>query len=595
MPFPLRNSLKGSKIFIFLALAVIGLGLVLVNIANPTVREVSIFSSKGTITKSHKPYRIINYQVDHAKFSIELNYHRWQNAYFFIEPVDMQVNGITVMPAAGGSASVSIPGAATNEFRHWLRIDFAPYLQDGLNHIEIDAEPKGDDAWLEFDPKLFGAHWLSTLGCLLIYAGAAWIVWMLLQYFRFDRVVSWVVIAAFTYNAYWLHQRANFFYTPDMTFHLDYLVYLANHWLDPYSFIGGERHHPPTYYYLAGAVYTLFGGVANPISAVSMVRALSLLLYMVFCLIGLKTLEIAITRKTLVYYLGVVLVMFWPVHIMTSTNVNNDMLTYPMWAAAFYYLVKEDFPRSIIYAAITLMVKSNGYLILAVIGVYVLVLMACRRLPWRALLARRMWAAYAMLLFGGAVNFGRIMYAWVKGVPDELELYLGGVGPNTYPSSFYFSFNPWDFVARPYLVSSEEPGFLNYLLKSFLYDPWGVHYPASVLPNVINAVFLLFLVILVIGIVMRLHSGWRQETKIYPCIIGVVIPILGLLVYTAVEHIEFAMNLRFALPLLVSLIILFCYALETLQSLPRWRWLYYLGLVSGAALPALALILHLAV
>ena len=176
-------------------------------------------------------------------------------------------------------------------------------------------------------------------------------------------------------SCFWLHYHPNLTYTNDLWGHISYLRYMVDGWSAPYGYRGHEDFHPPLYYAIAARAYhaaALFP-IVNPLAAV---RLLAVACYSAFLLAGLRTLRECAPTSTPAYHAGTLLIVFWPVNILMATRINNDIALYAAWGAAFFALARWARTRSdgslsaaLCLTAVALMVKSNGALVLGIVGV----------------------------------------------------------------------------------------------------------------------------------------------------------------------------------------------------------------------------------
>lgn len=539
-----------------------------------------------------QPFRIAMGKDHAAMLLVEMRYSQGQNATLVIEPKDGCVTQISLTPADIGNAR-ALPETVPNaSFCGQRAIPFAPYLYDGLNVLHVEMSSTNADAEVYISPQLLGAHFVSTAACLGVFAAAAAILFHIAGKAGLSPASAAIIAAGFGYYALWLHFRPNLTYTNDVNEHISYIRYMVWQWMRPYDYNGGENWHPPLYYFIAARVFDLFRawGLINPLTAV---RLLSLALYSVFCIYGVRTLRESVEAENLAYYAGSILMVFWPVGMIMATRINNDVAVYAVWAAAFYYLARwhRTGDVSCLYLAcglteLTLMIKSNGYVLACIVASCMTWAVVSKRLAWRQL-----FVACALLVGGMAANAGRLVYKKICCGQDAAGLHFGG---NRWePVSFHhFAYvDVWDMAVHPFVMLGNEPSFWNYFLKSMLYGEfeWQHQGVLMFLPAALNLLLLAFLIITFCGMVISLRKQ-RCRGELLPYLASVAIPLAAMIAFMAMKRFSACQDFRFVLPMLIPLVMLFVRGMENLRAHPA---VYWLGMSIGLCLPVGGMMLYL--
>lgn len=256
---------------------------------------------------------------------------------------------------------------------------------------------------------------------------------------------------------------------PDAGSHLAYVRLLAEKQALPGPGDCSVCHHPPLYYAAAALVSRAFGSERA-------VQLLSLVALGGFGLLAAHCFARMFPRPAQ-QALATALVVLWPLGVIASARVNNDVAFYLVAAACFYFLLRwwqapetRWLGLAAGAAALGLFVKANA-LVLVLLLLAVALLRTARRGGTRRsqwLLAGALVAVAALHGFfragaGGALSH-RVLGTAYKTAPGELD-------PRG--AAYYTRFEPRSFVQVPYAESGiprgREPTFWNHWLKSSLH------------------------------------------------------------------------------------------------------------------------------
>jgi hypothetical protein len=542
-----------------------------------------------------------------------MRYWTAQNTALSVESLGGCITGADIIPfpAAGspGKAPVKI---GLKRFCHQGVLNLGAYLHEGLNAVVLTVEQ--DDSIVYWDtphvahiffvPVLLGANLFSTFACLAIFVLSAAGTYKALRWLGLEPVLSGIALAGFTYYAIWLHIRPDTLYTADLPDHIRYVLYMMHNWWHPYEYHGGESHQPPIYYMLCGLFIDWLGSflAASPLA---LARIFSLLLYMVFVAYGLRTVQENCPTQALCR-LGAILLVFWPVAVDMATNINNDFAVYALWAPAFYYLSRGYRERqfshmraAIMLTGLAMLIKSTSLVLAGIVAGVIVAGCITRRVQWKRLLERKMLLAYGILLLGALGGIGKLIYTKIAydqsiGMGNVSYLYFAGVSDHAlYPLRYYFTFNVWDFISNPFSVFLQEPGFLNYFLKTALYLQWNHPENIGGIANAINLQLVLILGIMIGGCILLFTRQKGAAEELIPMVLGVVISLAGIIVFTVMHNDEFCQNLRYVYPVLIPVTVLYIRGLEATAKMRFARPVYYAGIALGVSFPLSALCLYL--
>jgi hypothetical protein len=135
---------------------------------------------------------------------------------------------------------------------------------------------------------------------------------------------------------------------------------------------GWEYHQAPLYYITAAVVYT----IANVLALDSLIalQVLSLVYSTVFLIFGVLLFRI-VCKSTWLFFTSAVLLAIWPSGIIHSIRIGNDTMYYMVFVMALYFLMRwlvdkesKQFYVASLFAALTMVTKISGVLVLAIFG-----------------------------------------------------------------------------------------------------------------------------------------------------------------------------------------------------------------------------------
>lgn len=351
--------------------------------------------------------------------------------------------------------------------------------------------------------------------------------------------------------------RGHLLYTNDLQGHLSYAQYLGERVWDLFGYAGREQFHPPTYYWVLG-ISGRFAQGTERVSIILAYRVFNFVLYAGFLYVGLRAIYAALAGSVGSRRFAVALFLFWPLHWVFATRVSNDVALFLFWALAVYFVIawqaSRNFARLPVAAfasvAACIAIKSNGYLVLAQVLCQLGWVLLSERVPWHLLERRRLLACLAVVLVGVAVNLAKPAYQLSTGKKNAGSEHFGGSRDLKTPPSHFMSFSTLSFVERPFVTFDSEPGFWNYFLKSSLYGEFS-HGDVSV-ARALNWLFLMFLVVVLVRGIQC--ASWSREFVFL--VLGVAMPLLGVIVFTWKKKWVVCQDMRFVWPLFISLSVL---------------------------------------
>jgi Ca2+/Na+ antiporter len=493
---------------------------------------------------------------------------------------DITVNGKLLPPDRIESVKNPFFKNKTNcDYNNSSRLDLSGAIGNGRNNITVTVT--NTDGKYGFDlrrePSL-----LQITGMLCVAASIVYIVYAM--GFR----TAALFVAAFIYYMFWLHYRPNNTPTNDLWSHLAYIRYMSTGWMRPYDYWGHEYWHPPVYYFVAGMIKQLAETLGfNWITAV---RFFSVPLLLICCIFGVRTLREAHQEKDALYYLGVFLILFWPLSLLMATRVNNDIALYATWSAAFYYLMRwynhqqsRDLQKMFIMLGLSFMIKTNALLIAAVAGAVMAYALCRKRWHIRVLCERPVLTGIGILAFGLLVNIGRVIFTYFSHKEHSYRSHLGEIGDHVMTWKKALSFDLSHYLAWPYNKIFGEPTFLNNLTKTMLFSEYSWRLAPFAKP--VTIAFLTFLLMTLTLTFISIRLKKRRFDDVAPYLIAIIIPTIGLLIFTILRKMSVCQDFRFIFPSLIAYISLFIMGLASIRDIPCARFFYWMGIGIGLFIP----------
>ncbi len=434
-----------------------------------------------------------------------------------------------------------------------FNLDLRTYLKTGANELIFEVENTGGpyglrlDLFSREDSRLSG--FLFTL--LAILGFAFFLKKVPLGLSRWQRLV---LAGSWPYYLFWLHSFSNYRNTNDLAGHLNYIHYLTEFPGAPFHYFGGESFHPPFFYAVAALFYQFFHFLdLDPRTGV---RLLSLILYTVFNIFGLKTLGLFQKRREIPE--TALALIFWPCSILMATRINNDVALYAAWSASFYYLVKwyQDqeslaYRRMFFCLMLAYCIKSNAYLLACVMGEGILLAFLGGRTSFRALCSKSYRRGYIWLILGVFLNYSKNLYFQIFENQNVSALHFGGRGDSVPSLVHFLSFDLGSYLRNPFNILFNEPTFANNLLKTMLYGEFTWQHP--LLASLTNGLFLAFLVMIFVNL---RPAMFQRQAGVMLCFLSFWACVAGLAVFYAVKKMAVCQDFRFILPCVVPLLVL---------------------------------------
>jgi len=462
----------------------------------------------------------------------------------------VEINGEPVdMSAAKGNPC---------SYRWGVVFDLSAHLQDGMNSLEVTAEDLGGLYGFNMLPIPTLPHPFPLLEdanpllLSLVGAAAAGVFIMYACRFLRRRQVDYasigLVIVSAIISLHYLYISTNDVETNDLSWHINYTMYVAQNWLTPYNYTVSTGSHPPLYYYFAAVtlrVDEMLIGLPNGTA----LRFLSWVFFLVFNSFNLLTLR----RTGLTgagYYASAALLLLWPGNAHLASKINSEIMYYAVAAMSFYYIIawyqegrQRDLMVALIVTGVALMVRTNAVIIFSLIGLLMLVTMFRGRLPLRNFFTVEWVKTGAIVLLCLLVGFGGI--------------FIHHDAPNNFMPAKSTFFPLMHFLSPRYALDTAfntwNHGFVEYFLKTSMFGEYGWDAPrlAIAMNYFVFAIFWY-------SMLPWLFATRTQLRGMLPYMLYLLLS--GLFVadfYTRIGQHASAQDVRYIYPALICLVVLF--------------------------------------
>ncbi|MDX2072923.1 MAG: hypothetical protein SFX19_01000 [Alphaproteobacteria bacterium] len=351
-------------------------------------------------------------------------------------------------------------------------------------------------------------------------------------------------------------------YTNDMPGHLARVQFITDHWLAPYEYKGWQQHHPPLYYHLAAAVYWLTDQFFVAVNPLTSLRFFSWMCYLLFNAYSLLTLRRA-GFSGIIYYSSLALLLLWPAGFHVASKISPEPLYYALYAASFYHALcwyqegrQGVLRRAVVLAGLALTVRTGAVVLCAVIAALVLIRLFQRRVYIRDFLSKYWLAVWAILALCLAINMGRII---LYGYP--LSEHLVSFKRTPFPLSHYLSLHFDYTLTHPFNDFTHNQSFWDFFLKTAIFGEYRWTSPQLASALIFVAMLVVFYTALPWLFARR--AEWRE---LLPYLLGALIPLLFLIVFSVRAPHFSTQDARFVYPSLVCFTVFFGKSQEFYQA-----------------------------
>lgn len=467
----------------------------------------------------------------------------------------------------GKSVSLTeVPPQGLSDYGQGFKIDLSAYVVNGKNHIEFRFDNGGGPGGLDIRPV---KSWLVLATFFVGFS--LFLVWFG-RLFNISLSAHLVLLAALIpILSYW--QETNWTTrSHDVggdTGHYGYVKYVSDNHALPRPNQGWAFYHPPAYYVIGAAVFSLSEAVnASPAESL---QALSVLFWLVFLVSSVATLRLFCRNNEVVYWTAVIALVVWPSGIIRSVSLGNDVPLYACIGVGTWFLCRwwKTGRRSLlvwaaVFSALALLTKSNGIVFGAVIGSLLAVRFFCRRgrKRWSTLLDGMLFGA--IVLGGFVASFAVRFYFYLKG---ELSHWLvsnaGGLGDSLRVPVSLKSFAPLDvptFLTQPFVSAYDDNtgrgNFWNFLMRSSLTGEFSFDGKLQVFISYAWGAALVVLFFVALVDLRRLSSlNFARFYRYMPIIVLLVLWLLSMIVFRIQLPFSCSNDFRYITPMLMPLLL----------------------------------------
>ena len=263
--------------------------------------------------------------------------------------------------------------------------------------------------------------------------------------------------------------------------HLEYIRFIADHWMLPVGNQGWEFHQQPLYYLFGGGVLWVMRVLHAQDSFVPVMQFFSLIMSVGTLCIGAWIASMLFPerekRSAFERFAFVGLVATLPNLVMFSSRVNNDVPTTLFVFLTIAFLVQwwkraslESWAAVSGFAALALLTKSSALPVLVPIAIAFVL----RKDSWKN---RCINVSFLALLLGIVLGGTFVVRVLVQGQHELVPVWVtSGLRVKNFVGA-YTTFNPWQVLMHPFnhnWIDDERRQYLcEYFFKSAFFGEWG--------------------------------------------------------------------------------------------------------------------------
>ncbi|MEI6728455.1 MAG: hypothetical protein WCK98_02325 [bacterium] len=583
-----------------IVLVVISITLILVGtlslyLSYPRLENVKLSKPDGSVKIVDNLPILISPSVE-GKYTVDgnLQINRFSQKKFKIIPD----NCLQSLYINDQQVDLNMPASMLCDLKNGFTLDLSDKLKDGNNKIQFNVKDDGGAMLLliysSLDDPIFFILSIMVVLCVLILVG----VFLLKNKWNYSLILLFLVgiVIRITYLSY-THFNLR---THDVDGHIDYINFLLENHRLPDSKACWQCYQPPVYYTLASVLVYIwrFFKLDFIFDSYLFLQTVSVFFYSVFCYYGVQIIRTVFqclkTSKFLLFSASSMFIL-WPVGIIHSVRIGNDLLLYPLYAAGLYYLIlwwqknqSKDLYKASVLSILAVLTKSNG-------AVLVLIILLC--LAFKFWLSRQqLWDDFVSLMkhfkanktfdsrkkellravrsdfvyiieiivagiifiFGGLALYAKAVYAGDK----ELIGNSGGLNSALAVKNNlenYLFFDVKDFLTIPFASPWVDEGgrqyFFNYFFKTSLFGEFQVE-------NFLNknlAILLSFLLFVAIVVVCYFLAMLNLEKvqKHLPLILNLLILPISLAYIRSSYPFSPSNDFRYVVPFLISFVVFY--------------------------------------
>lgn len=360
-----------------------------------------------------------------------------------------------------------------------------------------------------------------------------------------------------------------------------------------------QSYHPPLFHLLSSAFLSL-GEMIGLKQPFDMVRYFSLISYMIFLFYSALLYNLILNKK-IYEYIALLLLVVWPIGIIFSSKINNDILIYSTVIAGLYYLVnwyKNNNKKHLWYAVniglLSITAKTSGLIFCFALFVCVMLKLKNKEITIHSIFSVKKSMIIFTIIFAIialSTNFGRTLhYTLSTGISKN---YIAGNVTAKATSSlnpgyivddnlkYYTTIDLEKYFNEPFVMlfsedHQEKNYFWNVFIKSSITGVGKFIYGDFL--RVINSTYLLLLLYILLSYAAILINDKKFILKSYtPLFILPVLALSGMIYMRSINHLTGYPQSRFIHYFVPILIIFLLKAIDYHKKKDRMI-LYYFGM-----------------
>lgn len=413
-------------------------------------------------------------------------------------------------------------------WRDYLTVDAWGYTHVGSNTVTVKVHNDLGSGGLRVVASQASALYRTMLASVLLAIAAFGAWWFLREKHAAGRVTAfWVAFGSMLrvyYSAYTEYDTRAY----DWAGHLEYIRYIADHWMLPVGSQGWEFHQQPLYYLFGGAVLSVtrflhaedgFIDVMHFFSLVMSIGALLAVAKTATLLFPERDNSSAIERFA---FLGLFATL--PGIVMLSTRVNNDVPTLFFATLSFAFLFSwwkhgsfDAWAAASGFVALALLSKSSALPLLAAFALAWLF----RKQTGRSRIATAALLASLLLVTIGGTFVVRVL---VQGQQELVPVWVtSGLRVKNFPAAYY-TFNPWQILMHPFnhnWIDEERRQYLwEYFFRSAFFGEWEFRWMFDVGSTVTLSSALLLIPCFLWGVVRSLAKNPKLPAVFFALLVA---------------------------------------------------------------------------
>lgn len=454
-----------------------------------------------------------------------------------------------------------------------ISIDVAGYTHVGTNTVTVRVHNDRGSGGVRVTPSHDSWLFRSFLAFVMLSIAAFGAWWFARARTAAERVTAVFVVVGTLLRVFYAAYTEFDTRAYDWDGHMEYIRYIADHWVLPVGNQGWEFHQQPLYYLFGGAVLSVMRMLHSVDSFVQVMQFFSLLMslgtlygaaWIASLLFPSKTKHSAFERFV---FLGLFATL--PGLVMFSSRVNNDVLTLLLATLSIGYVLLwwkkgtfELWAAAASFATLALLTKSSALPLISLLALALLL----RKQSWRAMAHCSLFLAGLLAVALGGTFIVRVL---IQGQDELVPVWVTtGLRVQNFLGA-YVTFDPWNILMHPFnnnWIDGERRQYLwEYFFKSAFFGEWDFRWHFGVGATVLLSSALLLVPAWIWGIA---RCVWKP-TKIAAMLFAfMVVSLLALVSFRYLHPNSSNQELRY----IAYVVIPIGYFLSRGIASMRYRW-----------------------